>query len=307
MNLFTAVLLGIITSARLEQCTDMGWKSNNVKALHDCDLLKQKSTICLNDLVAKPQCVNHIRVTFVDSDGQTHRAGPINNPGREVQIGTRVPNKCLSHDVTVFVMCKCTGSRFFVSKFKLDPLKCSDMRTELNFTINGKDNTAVIDNGYFYKSNKYISYCMRNVTLISSNGTEINNKWKNEYEVPVDQCKNETFTLIYTLASSKKSEGKVVKKVVKIPRNPNCLDNGEENQVALGSTITGGSVMFILLLTTGILCYKKSRKANDATNENMDTDENHVYGTYSRGWEENGVYGDGDTVEVTDNNPMYET
>ena len=85
------------------------------------------------------------------------------------------------------------------------------------------------------------------------------------------------------------------------------MDIHEAIQVVWGSVIAGGLLVIILLFTTGILCYKKSRKANDATNENMDIDENHVYGTYSRGWEENGVYGDGDTVEVTDNNPMYET
>merc|ERR1712062_124107 len=99
------------------------------------------------------------------------------------------------------------------------------MRTEMNFTINEKDNTAVIDNGFFYNSNKYIRYCMRNVSLININGSEINIKWKKEYKVPIDRCKNETFTLIYTLASSKKSEGKEVKKEVKIPWNPKCLDN----------------------------------------------------------------------------------
>ena len=35
-------------------------------------------------------------------------------------------------------------------------------------------------------------------------------------------------------------------------------------------------------------------------------DENHVYGTYSRGWEEEGEYGDGDVVEITDTNHYYQ-
>ena len=261
----------------------------------------------MNDLVAKPQCVNHIRVTFVDSDGQTHRAGRFNNPESEIHIGTRVPNKCLSHDVSVFVKCDCTGSRHFESKFKLNPTKCFDLGTELNFTINERANTAVIDNEYFYTSNNYVSLCMRSVSLINSNGTVIDSKWRKEYEVPIDRCKNETFNLIYAFASSNKSEGKQVNKVVEIPWNPNCLDSHGEKLVVLGSAIAGGFVMFTLFLTISILCYKNSKKANDATNENMNIDENHVYGTYSRGWEENGEYGDGDTVEVTDINPMYET
>ena len=35
------------------------------------------------------------------------------------------------------------------------------------------------------------------------------------------------------------------------------------------------------------------------------TDENPTYGTYSRGCEEDGVYGDGDRVYVTDTNDYY--
>ena len=158
MKFITSILIGVITSVRLEKCTDseMGWKGNNVKVLHDCDLLRDRTTVHLIDLVSKPQCVNFIRVNFRDSAGQTYRAGPVSNPEREVQIGTRVPNKCLSHDVTVFVKCYCTGKRHFESKFILNPMKCYNMSREMNFTVNEKANTAVINNEYFHMSNKYM-------------------------------------------------------------------------------------------------------------------------------------------------------
>ena len=192
MELFTAVFFSVLTPVRLEECKDseMGWKGNHVKALHDCDLLRERSTIRLNDLVLKPQCVNFIRLNFRDSDGQPFRAGPVSNPEREVNIGTRVPNKCLSHDVTVFVKCDCTGKRHFESKFILNPMKCSNMRREINFTVNEKANTAVIDNEYFHTSNNYVSLCMRSVSLINSNSTVIDNRWRKEYKVPIDRCKN---------------------------------------------------------------------------------------------------------------------
>ena len=47
------------------------------------------------------------------------------------------------------------------------------------------------------------------------------------------------------------------------------------------------------------------RKAKAVSKVKVDTDSNPVYGTYSRGWEEDRVYGDGDVVEMTDNNPVY--
>ena len=39
--------------------------------------------------------------------------------------------------------------------------------------------------------------------------------------------------------------------------------------------------------------------------ELFNTDKNHVYGTYSRGWEEGGEYGDGDRVYAVDENVYY--
>ena len=57
---------------------------------------------------------------------------------------------------------------------------------------------------------------MRSVSLINSNGTEIDTLWKKEYEVPVDRCRNETFIFIYTFISSKNSEEKKLEKVIEV-------------------------------------------------------------------------------------------
>ena len=36
-------------------------------------------------------------------------------------------------------------------------------------------------------------------------------------------------------------------------------------------------------------------------------DYNDIYGTYARGWDGEGDYGDGDRIEMTDQNPVYGT
>ena len=61
--------------------------------------------------------------------------------------------------------------------------------------------------------------------------------------------------------------------------------------------------MTSILVTISIICYMRRAKA--VSKVNVDTDSNPVYRTYSRGWEEDGVYGDGDVVELTDNSPVY--
>ena len=73
----------------------------------------------------------------------------------------------------------------------------------------------------------------------------------------------------------------------------------------LASSISSGLVFTTILVVIGIVCYKQTAAVKSKVN--VDTDRNSVYGTYSRGWEDDGEYGDGDVVELTDNNPVYGT
>ena len=52
-----------------------------------------------------------------------------------------------------------------------------------------------------------------------------------------------------------------------------------------------------------VVCSCKAKKK--ALRENPDTDENDTYGTYARGFDGEGEYGDGDVVEIVDNNDLY--
>ena len=87
-------------------------------------------------------------------------------------------------------------------------MTCYDMRKELNFTINEKSSKVLINNEYFHDTNKYVTKCMKSVSLFNSNGSEVNSAWMKEYVVSVDRCKNETFILIYNFVAATKSEGK---------------------------------------------------------------------------------------------------
>ena len=65
------------------------------------------------------------------------------------------------------------------------------------------------------------------------------------------------------------------------------------------------SVLVAITAVVCIICLKKKRKRSEAQNTEKDTDGNPVYGTYSRGWNGEGDYGDGDRVYVSDTNEYY--
>ena len=67
------------------------------------------------------------------------------------------------------------------------------------------------------------------------------------------------------------------------------------------------SLLLLALVVVCILVWKKKKGMSGSKEDEMDTDENHTYGTYSRGWGEDGEYGDGDKVYVTDSNDYYAT
>ena len=63
--------------------------------------------------------------------------------------------------------------------------------------------------------------------------------------------------------------------------------------------------MLLLVVAVVALALWRRKKTQKSNEDTFRTDENHVYGTYSRGSVEDGQYGDGDVVEFTDNNETY--
>ena len=298
-QIYLLLITTVIHPARLERCRDseLGWKGDNVKVLDDCDVLTGNSSLRLDKLVGQIRCITHIRIIFEDSNKRRTVVSQDSHIDKKIFIG-ELPNKCLLHDVEVLVLS--FPFRMYRSRFKLNPMQCYDMKRELNLTINKESKTALIDNKYFHMSNTYVRMCLMSVSLINSNGTEIDTVWRREYEVPVDRCKNETFTLIYTFKSANISQKEKLEKVVDVPWDPKCLMTEGENQMILTSSIAAGLAFAIILVTISIVCYKRRE-------EIVKTDYNDIYGTYAMGWDDEGDYGDGDQMEMTDHNQVYGT
>ena len=77
------------------------------------------------------------------------------------------------------------------------------------------------------------------------------------------------------------------------------LDESSKEDQTLIPIIHGVAVTFLAAIAALviIICWVKKKCRKGPKKEKENTDENHTYGTYSRGW-----YGDGDNVYVTDTN-----
>ena len=62
-------------------------------------------------------------------------------------------------------------------------------------------------------------------------------------------------------------------------------------------------LLLLLIIIVGLKIWKEVTKKRH--NSVLHTDENDTYGTYSRGWDGEGEYGDGDVVETIDRNDYY--
>ena len=62
-------------------------------------------------------------------------------------------------------------------------------------------------------------------------------------------------------------------------------------------------LLLLLIIIVGLKIWKEVTKKRHTSV--FHTDENDTYGTYSRGWDGEGDYGEGDKVYVTDANDYY--
>ena len=90
-------------------------------------------------------------------------------------------------------------------------------------------------------------------------------------------------------------------------KSENTTDARTENRTSkLKWTLVGiGSAFIVLLLLIAIIVCIRKKNRNERNTSLQDIDENDIYGTYGRGWDGEGLYGDGDKVYVTDTNDYY--
>ena len=119
----------------------------------------------------------------------------------------------------------------------------------------------------------------------------------------LNRRKNQTLTVEYNFEGGMKKT-----KTLFVPYSPMIVQQELERAdfiqtVTLAGAASGG-VLVVIVVVVALVCFLRTRvKADEHPAYN--TDENDVYGTYGRGWDGEGDYGEGDVVEVVDNNELY--
>lgn len=116
--------------------------------------------------------------------------------------------------------------------------------------------------------------------------------------------RNPTSSSTSSIPATSKEPNSDVQTTTSIPAKTNLTD--EEAQPSILPFISIGIGLLLAILVVAILFWRRMKANGMKVETTYNIDENHVYGTYSRGWEEEGEYGDGDVVEITDTNHYYQ-
>ena len=119
------------------------------------------------------------------------------------------------------------------------------------------------------------------------------------------QRQNDNFVSQFDLDPTKCSGEERDPAVDDVNTSPNDHEDTAQNKIGVLPITAGVSSVILLVTVVTLVVWKKKKEKGVKAANNFHTDENHTYGTYSRGWEEGGEYGDGDKVYVTDSNDYY--
>ena len=282
----------------------------NVQVIEDCDLFEDQFRVALDKITDKPRCSEK---TSVKIGTTSYWKGKVNqdyvkiknfleNPKKNNQL-----NRCQKTSVTVTTE---VGQTKYATNFDLDPMKCFNQKGELKYEEEGNNIIVINLTKDIEFNDKLFETCLTSIDIYDQYKTDIafeklTEKPNRVKIVDLKRLKNQTLTVQYNFQGGLKKT-----KQIFVPYSPLSVRLEEEkvkrNMMIKTATIvggtTGGGLVVITVLALGCVWRKRRVKAAE---EEMDIDENDTYGTYARGSWDEGEYGDGDVVEVVDNNELY--
>ena len=137
--LFVTILLCLLPQVRSRDCDERGfkWTGRTVKVIRDCDMLRDRMTIHLNELANKPDCLSYMSVKMgnVSVEWQTPRELLQERRGNKLFFMNPLPfggERCTSK--TVYIKAKVfVPHRQFVTTFALNPQSCAIQEEDVSF------------------------------------------------------------------------------------------------------------------------------------------------------------------------------
>ena len=208
-----------------------------------------------------------------------------------------------------------TDEREYSTNFGLDPLKCFNSDAELKYEEGNDENTILLNLTQQIATNeKLFDLCLISIKVLDEDNEPVSFNEVSGYSLikitALNRSKNKTLTVEYNFP------GNMTKtKTLHVPYSPFLYQQRRESlekeenlmqSVIIPSAAGGGSLLVVIIVSVFAIVLIRKRKKK-TPRENYETDENHTYGTYSRGWDGEGDHDDGDVVEVVDNNDYYGT
>ena len=283
----------------------------NVQVIEDCDLFEDQYRVALDKIIDKPMCCEK---TSVKIGTTSHWKGKVNQDYVKIKNFLGNPNmnselnRCQKASVTVTTE---VGQTKYATNFDLDPMKCFNQKKELKYEEEGNHIIFVNLTNDIAFNDKLFETCLTSIDIYDQNRTdiafeELTEKPNNVRILDLKRLKNQTLTVQYNFQGGLKKT-----KQIFVPYSPSSVRLEEEKVkrnmmikiATIVGAVTGGGLLIITMLALGCVFWRKRRAK--AAEESMDIDENDTYGTYARGSWDEGEYGDGDVVEVVDNNVLY--
>ena len=294
---------------RSSKC-EMGWKENATGLFDPNDVLDGQLNINWKALVKYPICVKKIEYQVKSSAGRdegwitnvedSNHQGTITTDQYVIQLSNI--NQCQSTYLSVKVTEDVTNLEETVDKV-IDPVKTFFIQNKSRVITYNEAEKYDLTLGMF-KNDKLKQFCLEAVDVFIDEGQKQRTVEKDEIKNAListdDPCNDTNVTLLYRFKGSTTVSVDMV-----IQAKPNCTSASPISQTVLMGAIGGGIGAIILLTTVVATILIRRRKKPEAPK--TDTDDNPIYGTYSRGSMDEGDYGDGDIVEAVDINDYYGT
>ena len=320
------IIIISIPGVHLQNCENIWWKGNEGKPIDHCNVINENVTVFLTRMLEKEQCVNKITLQVLGYTGKkysTHE-GNYKNGKWVLKNPIKPTDRCKKVDIQVAIESShghwwenSFGSVFspdvYYGTSSLDPKECFKIKEDLSLkTTKTQEVIITLTQGVFK-----LKPCLLNITIHNSTArlwqyqpcvnheTTCKDTWNNTLKIILSRCSNQTLTVSYNFVSGQKEQ------VLNVPEDQEACraENGLVFTTTTIGVISGGSALTVAFLIVIILLIKRwwtrRLKKTEAEMTVENTDENPVYGTYSRGWEGEGEYGDGDVVEMSDRNSMY--
>ena len=307
------IYLLIMTVSGDQKCNMLWRQILKTKVLDPKDILMGKFDIYWSRLVFIPDCVEKI-VIKMNNEKEMSKDSTYNNIGTQNKITVEdIGTECDSVNITIQLTDKNNLTNTFIQT--VDPLTEFFNKEEgTHFPTTNSSVYISREDGRFWNQ-EFKRLCFESVDFeINGISKEIVKKGQDPHvQLEIMPCQNNIKLLQYHFLGKQNITIKFTAEdtgcpneddIVNLRKKGNSTINKPSNTPTSIAGSVGGTAAVLIMIVIAFFGIRRIRKKLTSP-VNWRTDLNDIYGTYGRGWDREGDYGDGDVSEVVDTNAEY--